>query len=71
MRKTTKFRQQTPSPAATSSKEENGNDTDRCTEKNCIKDEDKMRIECQNCKIEVNTLCMYWTSNLSIKAVFE
>ena len=57
MRKTTKFQQQTASPATAHNKEESENDTNRCTEKSCIKDDDKMRIECQNCKRTIHYAC--------------
>ena len=57
MRKSTKFQLQTASPAATHIKEESENDTNQCTEKICIKDNDNMRIKCQNCKRTIHYAC--------------
>lgn len=57
MKKTTKFQQKTVSPSRISTRDEIENVANRCTEQNCIKDDDKMRLECHKCQRTLHYAC--------------
>ena len=57
MEKTTKFQQKLASPDKNLTHDEDESDNNRCTEHNCIKDDDKMRIQCHKCQQMLHYAC--------------
>ena len=57
MKKTTEFRPKKASTDTIQIPDDEEIDTDRCTEHNCIKDDDKMKIQCQKCQRMLHFAC--------------
>ena len=57
MEKTTKFRQKLASPDKNLTVDEDEIDSNRCTEHNCIKDNEIMKIQCHKCQRMLHYAC--------------
>jgi len=57
MEKIAKFQPKTTSPGKILIPDEDASDNNRCTEHNCIKDDEKMRIQCHKCQRTLHYAC--------------